>query len=262
MAVPTGNATLDNRGPPKIRRVPKTLRGADSGPHPRSCWKPGREALGIAKDSRKADGGDEGTEPCPGATQRGTEPTPPRFGPDPGRNITPYRPGAGASRTQGRRPANAGSSRSARGARSAATARVRDRAQPLATGRILLSGTTGQPRDSGCRDRVRSRARVRHGRSADQLWKDAAAFLSPTPSLGPCARPMFEAGAGTPAFWARYVSCKWRPQHWSCSGCGLAGVNRRGPGGRPGVPLRCGGLNCGRRKRAVEGGDEGGMRTT
>lgn len=59
------------------------------------------------------------------------------------------------------------------------------------------------------------RAPGRHGRSADQSRKDAAAFLSPAPSLGPCVRPTFEAGAGTPAFWANYVSCRWRPQHWS-----------------------------------------------
>lgn len=67
----------------------------------------------------------------------------------------------------------------------------------------------------------------RQGRSADQFWKDAAAFLSPAPSLGPCVRPTFEAGAGTPAFWARSVSCRWRHQLWSCGGCEPAEVNRR-----------------------------------
>lgn len=64
-------------------------------------------------------------------------------------------------------------------------------------------------------------------------------------SLGPCVRPTFEAGAGTPAFWAGCGSYKWRRQLWSFGGRGPAGVNMRGPARRA--------LALGREK-----GDEGG----
>lgn len=64
----------------------------------------------------------------------------------------------------------------------AAGARPQDPAQRLARGGTLLSGATGQPRDSGCRDRVRSGARGGMGEaliSPEKTQLPSCALLPP-----------------------------------------------------------------------------------
>lgn len=85
-----------------------------------------------------------------------TDPAPPRFGQDTGRDITPLWPGAGPSGTPGRGWKNAGSSRGLRGARAAATGQVRVRPGARHLGGAGRSGRWAGPAGGAGRSRRRS----------------------------------------------------------------------------------------------------------
>ncbi|KAF5923226.1 hypothetical protein HPG69_012316 [Diceros bicornis minor] len=130
---PTQGPTSEAAGSPGER-----LR-ALHGTHARRVAETEAQSRALARrDEGKGKGGDYGPAPALAPWHevaqtgshlapypRRTEPAPPRFGPDPGRDVTPVWPGAGASRPPDRGRANAGSSRGVRGARSAATTRAR-----------------------------------------------------------------------------------------------------------------------------------------
>lgn len=93
-----------------------------------------------------------------------TDPPPPRFGQDTGRDITPLWPGAGASGTPGRGWKNAGSSRGLRGTRAAATGEVRVRPGARDLGGAGRSGRwAGTVGGAGAREGGALEAQVRKG---------------------------------------------------------------------------------------------------
>lgn len=63
------------------------------------------------------------------------------------------------------------------------------------------------------RDLVRSRSRG-VGWRGGRLFR-LGRLLSAASLLGPYVRPTCAVVAGTPEFWTKYGSCKWRRQPWS-----------------------------------------------
>lgn len=103
---------------------------------------------------------------------------------------------------------------------------LQDPTEHRKSGRTVLSTATGQRRDSGCRDRVRSSIECGFELMCLRVLGSCSYFVL---SSGHCGRPTCEAGVRTRACWPRYGNCKWKHQPWSCGGYEPVGVNRRAP---------------------------------